>query len=148
MKDRARERRGWASHRGFTNCHSEEGRGFVPKNGHAGLFFESDLCSPTPHPPSRQEQNKLFLLWEEEEKMCSVIRSLIGSQANRKESHQERVYKVFVSLHVRPPCCTSTSAICVCWLTATSHNLFLSTFPVQDHFCSHLPSFKSQSTGK
>lgn len=88
MKDRARERerRGWASHRGFTNCHSEEGRGFVPKNGHAGLFFESDLCPPPPPPPpSRQEQNKLFLLWEEEEKMCSVIRSLIGSQANRKE---------------------------------------------------------------
>lgn len=26
----------------------KKGRGFVSKNGHAGLFFESDLCSSLP----------------------------------------------------------------------------------------------------
>lgn len=71
----------------------KKGRGFFPKNGHTGLFFESDLfsCPPRHHttPPSRQEQNKLFLLWEEKEKMCRVTRSLTASRANRKDSHQE-----------------------------------------------------------
>ena len=93
----------------------KKGRGLVPKNGHAGLFFESDLCSCLFFPPplSRQEQNKLFLLWEEEEKMCSVIRSLTASRANRKNSLQERACEVFVGvravvLHVQ------VRAMCVC----------------------------------
>lgn len=35
-----------------------------------------------PRPPSRQVQNRLYLLWEEEEKMCSVIRLPAASQEN------------------------------------------------------------------
>lgn len=71
----------------------KKGTGFVSKNGHAGLFFESNVCSspPTPaspplhrspRPSSRQVQNRLYLLWEEEEKMCSVIRLPAASQEN------------------------------------------------------------------
>lgn len=36
----------------------------------------------SPLPPSRQVQNKLYLLWEEEEKMCGVIRLPAASRGN------------------------------------------------------------------
>lgn len=85
MKDRARERRGWASHRGFTNCHSEEGRGFVPKNGHAGLFFESDLFPPPP--PSRQSRTSCSCYGRKKRKCAvSLGRSLAARQIGRNRT--------------------------------------------------------------
>lgn len=120
MKDRTRRGESVQVTEASLIATQKKGRGFVPQNGHAGLFFESDLCSClfSPPPPSRQEQNKLFLLWQEEEKMCSVIRSLTASRANRKDSHQEQACKVFVGVCL----CVSTVLymqvrairVCVC----------------------------------
>lgn len=86
---------GWASRWGLTNCHSEEGDRvcFKERSCWSVLWIEC-LPPPSPHPslhphphrsprpPSRQVQNRLYLLWEEEEKMCSVIRLPAASQEN------------------------------------------------------------------
>lgn len=67
----------------------QKGTEFVSKNSHAGLFFESNVCSShlnIPHrsaeSPSRQVQNRLCLLWEDEEEKCSVIRLPAASRQN------------------------------------------------------------------
>lgn len=76
--------------------------------------------------------------------MCSVIRSLTASRANRKDSHQERAREAFcVSAAL---VCAGTSRLCLRALISrdTTHGRKLmnfikalpSTFPAKDYFWS------------
>lgn len=118
----SKERRGWASYWGFTNCHSEEGERTLFKEwSHwpvlwiRSLFLSPYTHSPacSPPPPSRQEQNKLCLLGEEREKMCRVHWLLTAHWANQKDSHQEQACKV-LQAHVYCVVHTGMSQRCLC----------------------------------
>ncbi len=77
MKDRARRGEAVQLTEASLIATQKKERGFVPQNGHAGLFFESDLCSCLSFPPAtvqtRAEQAVLVMAGRGENVQCHQV---------------------------------------------------------------------------
>lgn len=122
MKDRARRGEAGQVTQAALIATQKEGRGLFPKNGHAGLFFESDLCSCPSSLRRRLDKSRTSCsCYGRKRRKCAVSlgRSLPAGHIGRTLTRSRPARCL---LGTAPHVHLSAACVCVCWLTATEHS--------------------------